>query len=458
MATTDMPEVRIPLRNLTRSGGVRLRGMLEQVRGHRMILFRIALGAYRIVNDAEIARQVLQENRKNYPKSSNYNQLKGFLGNGLLTSDGDFWLRQRRLAQPAFHHKQLAKLFSTMVETCNDLLTGWEAVAGQDRTLDVSREMMRVTLSVVGRTLLSTDLASAAGDVGPALTYLLKDTDSRMFSPVRIPRSIPTPKNLRFWKARAAIDGRVLGVIRERRAQGDDGPQDLLAMLLQARDADTGEGMTDAQLRDEVMTLVLAGHETTANAMSWTLALLSRHPDIRARLEDEVDRALGGRTPTFEDLPRLSYASMVFQEAMRLYPPIWIIERQAVAADTLGGFKIPAGAFVTISPFLLHFHPDYWENPAGFDPLRFLPEAVQKRPPFAYLPFGGGPRVCIGNQFALMEAQILLAMIVQRFRLDLDPTHALEPELMLTMRPAGGMPMYLSRRTVAAVVARAPAA
>jgi cytochrome P450 len=261
-------------------------------------------------------------------------------------------------------------------------------------------------------------------------------------SPVRIPMRVPTPANVRFKRALRILDAHVARIITDRRA-AKERPHDLLSMFLEVRDADTGEGMSDHHIRDEVMTLVLAGHETTANALSWAFHLLSTHPEVEAKLRAELESVLGGRTPAFEDLPKLTYTLNVFQEAMRLYPPVWMIERTNKAPDVLAGVPIPARSIVTLSPYAAHHNPRVWDNPEAFDPDRFLPERSKDRPRFAYMPFGGGPRLCIGNNFALMEAQLILAMVLQKHRVQLDPTGVVEPALVLTLRPRFGLTMTL---------------
>jgi len=396
-----------------------------------------------LVSDPEGAEYVLQKNHLNYTKpSADMSELRHFLGNGLFTSEGDFWRRQRRLAQPAFHKQQLAALITLMVQTTRRMLTRWETYQEQGKPFDLAHEMMRLTLATVGETLFHVDLDQGASEVGAALTEVLKVTSRRLLTPLRVPMAWPTPQNLRFKRARKVLDAHVGKIISERR-QARERPQDLLSMFLDVRDAESGEGMTDQQIRDEVMTLVLAGHETTANALSWAFYLLSTHPSEEARLRAEVDLVLSGRDPTFEDLPRLSYALNVIQESLRLYPPVWMIGRQSKTADVICGYAIPAGGRVTVSPYVLHHHPKYWEHPEAFDPERFTPERSKGRPRSAYIPFGGGPRLCIGNNFALMEAQIMLSMITQRYRLVLDPTAVVEPEVALTVRPAHGIAMTL---------------
>lgn len=390
-------------------------------------------------------KHVLQENYRNYPKSVMYRKLYPLVGRGLLTSEGDFWRRQRRLIQPGFQRERLAAFVPVMTDTTEAMLARWKAYADSGQPLDVAAEMMRLALAIVGRTLFSTDVSGEAEAVREALTFALARIDRRVTALVSWPERLPTPANRRFQRAIRTLDDIVYRMIDERRRRAD-GPADLLSMLVGARGgADDGaaEGMTDTQLRDEVMTLMLAGHETTANALAWTWYLLSTHPGVQRRMGSELAEVLGGRAPTYEDLPKLSYTTRVIQESMRLYPPVWIIDRNAVEDDEIDGYPIPAGAFVILSPYVTHRLPSLWENPEGFDPERFGEEPSAGRPRFAYFPFGGGPRLCIGNHFAMMETQLVVATVAQRYRLDLVPGQLVRPEPRITLRPREGVRVTL---------------
>ena len=297
--------------------------------------------------------------------------------------------------------------------------------------------MMRLTLRIVGETLLGYDPSRDADEVGDALAHLLAIVNERTTRVIFFARPrLPTPENLRLRRAVGTLDEIVLRIIAERRkSRGGD----LLSMLMEARDAETGEAMDDRQLRDEAMTIFLAGHETTANALAWTWLLLSRYPAARRELRAELSEVLGGRSPTADDLPRLRFTRMLLEESMRLYPPAWIIARSAGGADEIGGYEIPAGSIVFVSPYIVHRHPRFWEDPEGFDPHRF-----EKEPPRgAYFPFGGGPRACIGNGFAMMEAQLVLATVAQRVTFELVPGHPVELEPSITLRPRHGLAMQL---------------
>ncbi len=400
-----------------------------------------------LLNHPDHVQRVLHDNHANYRKSFLYERMKPLVGEGLLTSEGTAWKRRRRLAQPAFHKERLAGFAAIMSQHTAAMLDRWAEPAARGEPVDVAAEMMRLTLTVVGHALFGLDLLGKADDAGRALTAALRITNERFYSLVYLPASIPTPRNLRFSRAIKVLDRVVNEVIAARRA-GDARP-DLLGMLMEARDAESGEALTDEELRDEVMTMVLAGHETTANALSWAFRLLSLAPPVERRLHEESAGALGGRVATIEDLPRLEIAARVHQEAMRLYPPAWVFGREAIAADAFGGVRIPAGAAVSVCPWLLHRDPRWWEDPEGFDPDRFAPGAAKARPKYAYVPFAAGPRMCIGNGFAMMEMQMVLAMVAARYRLDLVPGRPVELEPSVTLRPRGGIWMTVHPRSTA---------
>lgn len=386
-------------------------------------------------------RHLMVDNHRNYDK-----QTKGFdvvrvvLGNGLLTSEGDFWRRQRRIANPAFHKERVASLATGMVRAAEDTAQSWSEVAKRGGTIDAAAEMMRLTLRIAGETLLSTDVSRDADEVGTSVGFLLRESSVQILRPVNWPLSWPVPRNRRLLAAVATLDSVVRRMIEDRRRSASR-PNDLLTMLMEARDEESGETMTDQQLRDEVLTIFLAGHETTANALSWTFYLLSRHPDVARRMAAELRDVLGGRSPEIADLARLVYTNAVIKEAMRLYPPAWMIGRRAVADDVVNGFEIPRGSFAFVSPWVTHRHPAFWPNPEGFDPERFLPERAAEIAKYAYFPFGAGPRLCIGQGFAVIEAQLLLATLWQRNHLELVSGHRVVPQASITLRPATGIMM-----------------
>lgn len=411
-----------------------------------VVFFRIGpRRGYLITNPADI-RRVLQDNARNYRKSPIYDKLRLFLGNGLLTSEGEIWLRQRRIAQPAFHRQRIAELADTMARTIGEVAARWDTLAAAGHPVDVEDEMMRLTRTVVLRTLLGADLGPFAGQLDGAWAVVNQHIGENFWSLASgITGRLPTARTRRFARARDVLRGAVDHVIAERR-RNPSAAVDLLSMLLSARDEETGEGMTDEQLRVQVTTFLLAGQETTALALTWTWYLLSQHPAARRRLEEEIDRTIGARPPAYSDLAQLPYARMVLDESMRLYPPAWGFSRQALADDVLGGYRLPAGWLAFVVPYVLHRLPAYWERPSEFEPARFAPEASAARAKFMFLPFGAGPRQCIGNHFAQIEAQLALVILAQRFRLQLAPGHPVEPWPLITLRPRFGMRMTIERR------------
>ncbi|AKI98844.1 cytochrome P450 [Archangium gephyra] len=398
------------------------------------------------VTSPELIKHVLVDHADRYGKpSSLVRDAWPVLGNGLFTSSGDFWKRQRRLMQPSFHKERLATLAGSMVDATRQMLARWRARPSPSEPLDVAAEMMHLTLGIVGRALFSTDVSGNASRVGQALTVALAETNRRILSlGLYAPDFLPTARNRAFRQALGTLDSVIFDIIARRRA-GETQGDDLLATLMAAQDADTGERMTDAQLRDEATTLFLAGHETTANALAWLWHLLAQNPEVETRARAEVQRVLGGRTPTAQDIPQLRYLTQVFEEAMRLYPPAWIMARQPVKEDVLAGVQIPASprVIVVTPPYAIHRNPRLWPEPERFDPERFSPEQTAQRPRMAYLPFGGGQRLCIGNNFALMEATLIIAEVLQHFRLRAVPGHTVEPEPLVTLRPKGGLPMFV---------------
>jgi cytochrome P450 len=395
-------------------------------------------------------RTVLLERADDFHKSPSYEGLKLVIGEGLLTSEGTFWKRQRKLMTPAFHHKRLLGFCDHMVRCASELADEWDLLARarppRPISVDLHAQMLSLTFRIVGLTLFSTELSEKAGDMGPALATVLEHANHLAVSMlIAAPPWLPTPRNVRFAAAMKVVDDVVLGIIAERRRSRQDAG-DLLGMLMAATD-ETGEiHMSDRELRDEVATLVLAGHETTAQTLTWTFMLLSRHPEVERRVLAEIRQVCGERAPSMQDLPALEYTSRVIDESMRLYPPAWMIERQALVDLELDGYFIPARTLIAISPWTLHRHPDHWRNPEGFDPDRFLPEHVAARPRYTYLPFGGGPRQCIGVNFALYEAKLVLATLLQRYSAELIPGQDLGIEAAVTLRPAHGMKMWLRPR------------
>ena len=393
-----------------------------------------------LLSDPDLIEYVLVENNRNLSKTRILKRNRRLLGDGLLTSEGEFWRRQRRLAQPAFHRKRVVAYGEVMVAYAERSLEAWR----DGQTIDVHEEMLHLTLEIVAKCLFDADVGSRATDVGKAMQVALKDFSSQRRL-VRIPKRVPTPHNIRFEVAARRLDEIVGAIIEDRRKSGED-RGDLLSMLVLAEDED-GERMTDKQLRDEVMTLFLAGHETTANALSWTFWLLSQSLNAEAKLAEELQRVLGGRTPTMSDLSDLPYVERVVKESMRLYPPAWVVGREAIAECEVGGYRMPAGTTALLSQWVMHRDLCYHENPERFDPDRWTAEYAKALPRFAYFPFGGGPRQCIGAGFAMAEACLLLATVAQRFRMDLAPGQRVEPYASITLRPKEGIRMSLVERS-----------
>lgn len=409
-----------------------------------VVYFKIASRRGYLLNDPDDIRHVLQDNARNYHKSPLYDKLRLVLGNGLLTSEDGFWLRQRRIAQPAFHRQRIAALAGTMADAAREAAARWQTVASSGRPVDVDEEMMRLTRTVVLRTLLGSDLGPFASTIDGAWAIVNQYVGESFWS-LGIADNLPTPKYRRFVAARAVLRGAVDYVISQRRSHAVE-HADLLSMLMSAHDEETGETMTDQQLSVEVMTFLLAGQETTSLALTWTWYLLSENAAARERLERELDVVLAGRPPEYTDIANLPYLRMVVDEAMRLYPPAWGFSRQALSDDTLGGYSLPRGWLAFVIPYALHRHPGYWQNPESFDPERFSPERSADRPKFVYLPFGAGPRRCIGDQFALIETHLTLATFAQLYRLRLVPGHKVDPWPLITLRPRFGMPMTIEHR------------
>lgn len=403
------------------------------------------------VTHPDAVRYILQENNRNYRRNRFVNDLiKRYLGRGLFTLDGESWLSRRRLMQPAFHRQRLQRMGALMTDATAQMLAGWDKEpAGKHLAIDA--EMTQVTLRIAGQALFSVDLLGEAKRVGDAFVETTGYTSKRMQTPFLPPRVLPTAQNRRFNHATAILDQTIYAMIQERRrraesmnAQQEKG--DLLAMLMAARDEETGAMLSDEQLRHEIALLIFAGHDTTANALTWAFYLLSQHPEEEARLHAEVDAVLQGRTPTIDDLPRLPYTRMVVEESLRLYPPAWTIGRQSIAPDIVGGYQIPANANLIIPIYVIHHDARWWPEPERFCPERFGQEQATGRHKFTYLPFGGGPRLCIGSSFAMMEAQLVLATIAQHYRLRLVPDHPVQPKPVVMLCPSAGLPMVIERR------------
>lgn len=391
------------------------------------------------VNHPDLIEEVLIDHPRRYVKGRVLRANRHVFGEGLLTSEGDFWLRQRRLVQPAFHRAQIAAYAETMVQYAQRMLESWRS--GEER--DVHQEMMHLTLEIVVKTLFGADVARDAQDVGKSLALLL-ELGANFRRTLFVPHWMPTPTNLRIKREIAFIESILYRIISERRASWRD-TGDLLSMLLHVQDED-GSRMTDKQLRDETITLFLAGHETTASSLSWTWWLLARNPTVEAKLHAEVDEVLGGRAPSLEDLARLPYTGNVVTESLRLYPPAWGLARVAVENHEIAGYPVKKGMGVAMAQWVVHRDTRWFDAPEEFRPERWEGDFLKRIPRFAYFPFGGGPRQCIGNSFALMETTLILATVAQKYRLRLVPDHPVVPLASITLRPRYGVRVVLELR------------
>jgi len=400
--------------------------------------------------------RVLTTNHRNYTKNTRgYEVLRQLLGNGLLTSEGDFWLRQRRLMQPVFSREHVHGYARQMTDATLRTLMDWESTMALRGTVDICAEMMKLTLRIASTTLLSRDISDEAKDVGQALAVVLEAANHRILHPLTMPEWVPTQDNRRYQDAANVLFRVVDETIAARRQHGAG--NDLLGTIMAARDESTGEHMTERQLRDETLTMLLAGHETTAMLLTWTFYLLSMHPAVEARVMEELDAVLGGRIPTLMDLTKLTYLDRVLKEVLRLYPPAWMLARYAEADDDVTLGRVRKGEFVFVGPWMTHRHPAFFENPEGFDPDRFLPERIKGLHKFAYFPFSAGQRKCIGDQFAVMEGMLVLATLLQRVRPSLVSGQTVELEPLITLRPKGGIRMRLDRTHRAALTVAPPA-
>ena len=415
-------------------------GYGNDLRFERVFLARVAT-----VTRADILHHILVANADNYRKTPIHQALlRPIVGNGLLTSEGRHWRRQRRIAAPAFRHARLAGFAGTMTSLTREMLAGWTA----GRRIEVHSEMARVTMRIIARAMFSDHLDDdEISGVSEAIAEIGRLNRLRFRDLVGVPQWVPRLPDRGLQRALRTVDGTIGRLIAERRAEGSD-RADLLDMLMRARDEETGERMDDGQLRDEVITMFIAGHETTATALTWTFYALDRHREAERRLHAELDAA-----PPVDgsgDLERLPYTRMIIEETMRLYPTVPLLSRQAVRADAFDGLRIPKGGILNLNIWLAHRAPSVWEEPERFDPERFLPEQVEKRPRLAYLPFGAGPRICIGAGFAMLEMRLILAAIAREWRLRAPRDYRAHAVGSVVLRPRDGLPMTLERRREAA--------
>lgn len=400
-----------------------------------------------VINHPDYLRHVLLEHPADYDKKAPLFTLASriFAGDGLVTVvGGKPWQQQRRFIQPAFHKQRLAGFASVMTEATLAVLQRWSEVEKAGETIDVSEEMLELSLTVLAKSLFTTDLGDErSGLIREAFVVISKFLIDYVRLPFP-PLGLAMWWNRRYRKALGDLERYIYALIGERRARGELG-EDLFGMLLSARDDETGEGMSDRQLRDEVMTFLFAGSESSGSGLGWVWYLLGRHPEVESHLHQELERVLGGRTPTVEDIPRLEYTRMIVDETLRLYPPAWLLMRRATRDDEVGGYRIRKDSIVMWSSYLLHRHPDFWENPEVFDPQRFAPGRARQIPRCAYLPFGVGPRICVGGHFGHMEMMLVLATVAQHYRLELATSTAVVPEQLAVLRP-GPIPVHLQSR------------
>jgi cytochrome P450 len=422
-----------------------LQFMLDTVRRYGDIV-RIDLGFHRayLLARPDFIKYVLQDHRKNFSRGPAPRWLKTVWGEGLVVSDGESWERQRKLVQPAFHHGRLAAISSSITDETRRMLDSWKHAADLGESFDVTVEMRKLTTRTLLQALFGRQSDEDRKAMSQCAAVLLGDVNDRMSSIAPSLHDRLVPRMLRRLRAIRSLDTLVYRIIAERRRDVED-RGDMLSMLLLAEDKESGQRMGDRQVRDQVMTLLLAGFESTANALSWTWYLLSKNRRVERRLKAELDEVLAGRTPAFEDLSRLTYTRMVIEESLRLYPPAYKFTRQAIQDDEIGGYSIPAGSLVIMSPWVTHrLH--VWPDPEAFEPERFSPDRSDGRPRFAYFPFGRGPRSCAGSEFAMMEAQLVLAMAAQRYRLSLADGRSVEPLAALTLQPRNGVVVVANRQ------------
>lgn len=411
---------------------------LEHARAEHGDIFKLNLGLTDVIVCAhpDHVQHILRDNAQNYHKAGPlWNMVRTLLGNGLVVSEGEVWRRQRRLMQPSFHRQHLTGLTDTMVTAIDEVLTGWAVTGSRPQSLDLMTGFSQVTMRVIMHTMFGTGMSTREmDDVGEAMSFILDYMIGAIVTDA-LPGWLPLPGKRRFRQALARFDEVVYRIIEESR-QVEEPQNHLLAMLMNAVDAETGEGMSTKQLRDEVATIFLAGYETTSISLAWATHILAEQPDIQAKVQAEVEACLGDRQPTFADLPRLAYTRMVIQEAIRVRPPVWFLPRVAANDDEIGGYAIPAGSQVMSMNYLVHHHPDFWPEPHVFNPERFSPEQETRQHRFAWVPFGAGQRMCVGRDFALMESQLALAMLVQRFEIAAAPgaSPILKPSTTLRTR------------------------
>ncbi|WP_257967989.1 cytochrome P450 [Peribacillus deserti] len=419
-------------------------GFLQRLSGYGSIA-KIRFGPFQkvyLISDPDLIKQVLVTKAKSFVKSQDFNSLKPIIGEGLLTSEKQYHLRQRRLIQPAFKRSNISGYGQSMIDITNDYVSKWRN--GEERI--ITQDTMNITLDIISKTMFNLDFKEGYNTLGPPIETAMRIAVKRMRTLFNLPLWIPTKKNRDFKQAIKELDSVLYNIIEQRR-QDPIKHEDMLGILMDARDEEDGIGMTDEQVRDELMTIFLAGHETTANALAWTFYLLSQNPEAEQKLFDEVDRVIGSRMPAPEDFMKLPYLQNVMWESMRMYPPAFVISRKADEDVEIGGCHFRKGDMIMMSQYVMHRQPEYFPDPEMFRPERFENNYVKTIPTYAYFPFGGGPRVCIGNHFAMMESVLIIASIARRFRVKLAPDHdPITPYPSITLRPRGGLRMIVEER------------
>lgn len=422
---------------------------------------RLALpGATYLLSHPKHVKHVLQDNHQNYCKGWVFDRIKPYWGESLLTADGDTWRQQRRRVQPSFKREHTAEMAPIVTARTAEMLARWETIASSGREVALYNEMTELALVIIGDVLFGVDLWADAADMASAAQSALAVLKKRVAALAPLPLWVPTSDNRRFNGAMRLLNDRISEMVERKQHSGGDG-RSFLAMLMAARDTETGAAMTDKQLHEEILGMLQQGHDTVGESLAWTWYLLSLHPEVERRLHLEISQVVGDRLPVIADLPRLHYAHMILQESLRVYPPVWVIPRDAINDDQIGGYRIRAGSTILLSPYLTHRHPGFWENPEAFDPERFLPARSADRPRHAYFPFGGGPRLCMGVDMAMMEMMLIMVMVAQKYRIHLVSYHREEADCVLDMIPRHRVRATLQRqhpvsgpaRTEAAVVA-----
>ena len=405
-------------------------------------------GATYFLSHPTYVKHVLQDNNQNYCKGWVFNRLKAYWGESLLTTDGDTWRQQRRRVQPSFNRDHTNSFEPIITNRTREMLARWDAVADSGQPLSIYHEMTELALVIIGDVLFGIDLWSDAAEMAKAAQSALAVLKKRVAALAPLPLWVPTSDNRRFNGAMRMLNDRISEIVERKQRSGDQGElPSFLAMLMAALDTETGTGMTDRQLHEEILGMLQQGHDTVGESLAWTWYLLSLHPEIERKLHAEISEVVGDRLPTLADMPRLPYAMLVLHESLRVYPPVWVFPRDAIKDDQIGGCRIRAGSTILLSPYITHRHPEFWENPEAFDPERFLPERSHGRPRHAYFPFGGGPRLCMGEHMAMMEMLLIMVMVMQRYRVHLASYHREELDCVLDMMPKHRVQATLQRRS-----------